>query len=86
MLAYQAFESRVVCGHDAGCVIDYLDDFRRYRIAGHPQLHGSIINRVSAAEYFSSGVCGVDPRATFLQADGAETLIVEMEDHGFTGP
>ena len=70
----------VMGDHDPGRIARGFDEFRRHRIAGGPQLHRLIIDRISNTENFRAGVGRVPVSADVFQNCAAARLIVPMQN------
>ena len=60
------------------------DDLRRRRIAGHPQLHRAVVNRVCATQDLGARISRIAVRADFPEIHALTGLVVAMQrGHGF---
>src|SRR5262249_36944472 len=57
-----------------------LEEFRRWRITGKPQLHRTVVDSVSAALDLRAGISRVPPGADILELEHAAGLVVAVQN------
>src|SRR5262249_56260177 len=56
-----------------------LDELRRHRIAGHPQLHRLVVNRIGAAQNLGRGISRILVSANCFQDRTAAGFIISVQ-------